>query len=147
MDFMNWNVQALHLWILSGSRLTLVYLYYTHACPTLIFLVFHSYVFLYKSASFTIYLWSTDVAPLRCRTRVRRVRDAAARAFGRVLPRHATGIFFLKADSHQRGSDSGRFALNWADSGLNRPKPLKRPIQAEIQKKKKSAKRTVWTKS
>ena len=93
MDFMNWNVQALHLWILSGSRLTLVYLYYTHACPTLIFLVFHSYVFLYKGTSFTIYLWSTDAAPLRCRTRVRRVRDAAARAFGHVMPR---GFFFLK---------------------------------------------------
>ena len=139
MDFMNWNVQALHLWILSGSRLNLVYLYYTHACPTLIFLVFHSYVFLYKGASFTIYLWSTDMAPLRCRTRVRR----EGRRCPRIRPRPAAschGDFFLKADSHQRGSDSGRFALNWADSGLNRPKPLKRPIQAEIQKKKKKCK-------
>lgn len=55
MIFMDWNFQALHLWIPSGSRLTLVYLYYTRTCPTLIFLVSHSYVFPYKGASFTIY--------------------------------------------------------------------------------------------
>ena len=39
--------------------------------------------------------------------------------------------------------DSCRFARNRADSGLNRPKRSKRTIQAEIQKKKKGAERTV----
>ena len=53
------------------------------------------------------------------------------------------GFCFFYADSRWCGSNSGRFALNWADLGhigINRlywPKPPKRLIQAEIQKKKK----------
>ena len=81
----------------------------------------------------------------------RRARDATARASSRIPPRHATCLFsFLKptrTDLHRRGSESGQFELNRANSGRSRPKPPKRLIQAEIQKKKKSAKRTVWTKS
>ena len=71
------------------------------------------------------------------RTRVRRggtqwrAGDTAARASCRVVP-HGFHVFL--ADSCRRGSDSGRFARNRANSGMNRPQ---RPIQAEIQKKKK----------
>ena len=68
----------------------------------------------------------------RCRTRVRRggtrrrAGDAATCASGSVVPR----------GSHMVFADARRRKPNWADSGLNRPYRLKRPIQAEIQKKK-----------
>ena len=68
----------------------------------------------------------------RCHTCVRRggtrrrAGDAAARASGRVVPR----------GSHMVFTDTSRRAPNRADSGLNRPYRPKRPIQAEIQKKK-----------
>ena len=87
----------------------------------------------------------------RCHTRVRRGRtrrrvgDAAT-----PVSRHVDFMYFSPtcADASQRGSDTGRFARYQADSGLNRPYWLyqpKRPIQAEIQpKKKKGAERTVW---
>ena len=58
-------------------------------------------------------------------------RSAASR---RVMPR---GFWSVLADSRRCGFDSGQFALNRANLGridLNR---LYRPIQAEIQKKKK----------
>ena len=58
-------------------------------------------------------------------------RSAASR---RVMPR---GFWSVLADSRRCGFDSGQFALNRANLGridLNRPY---RPIQAEIQKKKK----------
>ena len=74
-------------------------------------------------------------------------RDAATREgrrCPRVRPRPAASchkaFIFLKpthADSHRRGSGSGRFARNRADLGLYRLESPKRPIQAEIQKKKK----------
>ena len=66
-----------------------------------------------------------------------------------VMPR---GVLDFLADSRRRGSNSGRFARNRADSGRigrYRPKPPKRPIQvetadmAEIKKKKKGTERTV----
>ena len=142
MDFMNWNVQELHLWILSGSRLTLVYL--IHMLVQLLYFLY----FIHMSS----YIKALPL-PFICEAQTRHLWGAAPAydAWGTPLPaRSATSChvdFFFKADSHQRSSDSGRFALNWADSSLNRPKPLKQPIQAEIQKKKKSAKRTVWTKS
>ena len=62
------------------------------------------------------------------------MRPAASRC---VMPREFHVLF---ADASQRGSDTGRFARYRADSGLNRPYRLyrpKRPIQAEIQPKKK----------
>ena len=96
---------------------------------------------------FSFWLWSTDVAPKVPHPRPMRqdVRDAAAHASGRVMPR---GFWSVLADSRRCGFNSGQFALNRANLGridLNRPY---RPIKAEIQKKKKKgAKRTVWTKS
>ena len=61
----------------------------------------------------------------RCHTRVRRggtrrrVEDAAA-----PPSRHVDSMYFSPtcADASQRGSDTGRFAQNRADSGLNWPK-------------------------
>ena len=61
----------------------------------------------------------------RCRTRVRRGRtrrrvgDAAT-----PVSRHVDFMYFSPtcADASQRGSDTGRFAQNQADSGLNWPK-------------------------
>ena len=82
----------------------------------------------------------------------RNTRDAApaSDAQGMPLPArpavscHVDSTCFspTRADTNRRGSNSGRFARNRADSGLNRPKRL---IQAEIfKKKKKGAERTVW---
>ena len=73
----------------------------------------------------------------RCRTRVRRGRtrrwagDAVARASGRDVP-HVFHVFL--ADSCRRSSDSGRFAQNRVNSGLNQ---TNRMIHAEIQKRKR----------
>ena len=73
----------------------------------------------------------------RCRTRVWRGRtrrwagDAVARASGRDVP-HVFHVFL--ADSCRRNSDSGRFAQNRVNSGLNQ---TNRMIHAEIQKRKR----------
>ena len=79
----------------------------------------------------------------RCRTHIRcgemqgmplPARPAASR---RVMP---CGFWSVLADSRRCGFDSGQFALNRANLGridLNRPY---RPIQAEIQKRKKRCK-------
>ena len=64
----------------------------------------------------------------------RHAGDASARASRHVVPR---GFHVLFTDSCWRGSDSGRFARNRANSGLNRLYRPKRTIQAEIQIKKK----------
>ena len=89
--------------------------------------------------------------------------DAAGRgdARGMPLPAHPAasrrvmpcGFHFFKADSRRLAPTRLRIGPIRACIGRNRPyrpKPPKRPIQAEIQKKKKKkkgAKRTVWTKS
>ena len=83
----------------------------------------------------------------RCRTHVRH-----GDAQGTPLPArpatlcHVDSMCFspTRADASRRGSDTGRFARNRADSGLNRPYRPKQPIQTEIQKKKKKAERTIW---
>ena len=64
-------------------------------------------------------------------------------------------LFFFFLDSRWLGTDLGRFVLNRANLGRlgpywpQPPTPApNRPIQAEIKnKKKRSAKRTVWTKT
>ena len=93
-----------------------------------------------------------------CSTRgVAPASDAAGRgdAQGTPLPTRLAvshcvvpcGFHVLLADSRRCGSNSGRFAQNRADSGLNRPYRPKQTIRAEIQKKKKKkkgVKRTIW---
>ena len=60
-------------------------------------------------------LGSTVAAPEEPHPRLSRQRTAvAARASGRILPRV---FFFFLADSRQRGSNLGQFALNQANSG------------------------------
>ena len=59
------------------------------------------------------------------------VRDAAAHASGRVMPR---GFWSVLADSRRCGFNSSQFALNRANLGRI---DLNWPYQAEIQKKKK----------
>ena len=82
----------------------------------------------------------------RCRTRVwrgrtqRRAGDAAARTSRRVMPR---GFHVIFSDSRRRGFDSGRFARNQADSGLNRPKSIE-TADSGRNSKKKGAECTIW---
>ena len=82
----------------------------------------------------------------RCRTRVR--RGGTRRRRGTPLPAHPAvsrhimpcGFHFFKADSRRLAPTRLRIGPIRACIGWNRPyrpKPPKRPIQAEIQKKKK----------
>ena len=77
---------------------------------------------------------------LWCRTRIRRgetrrrAGDATARTSRRVVPR---GFLVIFADSRRRGFNSGRFARNRADSGLNRPKSTETADSGRNSKKKK----------
>ena len=76
----------------------------------------------------------------RCHTRVRRggtrrrVEDAAA-----PPSRHVDSMYFWPtcADASQRRSDTGRFAQNRADSGLNWPKSAVSASSGRNYKKKK----------
>ena len=70
----------------------------------------------------------------RCRTCVRRdgtrrrVGDAVARVSSRVPPR---GFHVLFADLRRRGFNTGRFARNRADLGLNWPESAVSVVSAE----------------
>ena len=80
MDFMNWNVQALHLWILSGSRLTLVYL--IHMLVQLLYFLY----FIHMSS----YIKALPL-PFICEAQTRHLWGAAPAydAWGTPLPAHS----------------------------------------------------------
>ena len=98
---------------------------------------------------FSFWLWSTDVAPKVPHPRPMRrdARDAAARAFGRVPPRHAT--WFLVSFSRLAPMrlrlwpirfESGQLGPYWPESAVSADS------SRNSKKKKNGAKRTVWAK-